>query len=45
MEFKISELEREPIDFDLRFKPGVIDYGEEAQQKERVRWRASPIRT
>jgi uncharacterized protein len=32
MEFKISELEREPIDFDLRFKPGVIDFGEEAEQ-------------
>jgi uncharacterized protein len=32
MEFKISELEREPIDFDRQIKPGVIDYGEEAQQ-------------
>jgi uncharacterized protein len=32
MEFKIVELEREPIDFDLRFEPGAIDYGEEAQQ-------------
>ena len=32
MEFKISELEREPIDFDLQFKPGAIDYGEEAEQ-------------
>ena len=32
MEFKISELEQEPIDFDLRFKPGAIDYGEEAAQ-------------
>jgi uncharacterized protein len=32
MEFKIVELEREPIDFDLQFKPGVIDYGEEAEQ-------------
>lgn len=32
MEFKISELEREPIDFDLQFKPGSIDYGEEAEQ-------------
>jgi uncharacterized protein len=32
MEFKISELEQEPIDFDLRFKPGAIDYGEEAEQ-------------
>ena len=32
MEFKISELEREPIDFDLRFKAGVIDFGDEAEQ-------------
>jgi uncharacterized protein len=32
MEFKISELEQEPIDFDLRFKAGAIDYGDEAQQ-------------
>lgn len=32
MEFKISDLEREPIDFDLQFKPGAIDYGEEAEQ-------------
>lgn len=32
MEFKISELEKEPIDFDLQFRPGAIDYGEEAQQ-------------
>src|SRR3954451_8507089 len=32
MEFKISDLEKQPIDFDLQLKPGVIDYGEEAQQ-------------
>ncbi|HTX77470.1 MAG TPA: DUF177 domain-containing protein [Terracidiphilus sp.] len=32
MEFKIVELEKEPIDFDLQFKPGVIDYGQEAGQ-------------
>jgi len=32
MEFKISELEQEPIDFDLRFKAGAIDFGEEAEQ-------------
>ena len=32
MEFKIVELEKEPIDFDLQFKPGTIDYGEEAGQ-------------
>ena len=32
MEFKIAELEREPIDFGLQFKPGAIQYGEEARQ-------------
>jgi uncharacterized protein len=32
MEFKISELEREPIDFDLQFQPRAIDFGEEATQ-------------
>ena len=32
MEFKISELEQEPIDFDLQFKPGAIHYGDEAEQ-------------
>jgi uncharacterized protein len=32
MEFKIAELEREPIDFDLQLKPGMIQYGDEAQQ-------------
>ncbi len=32
MEFKISELEKEPIDFDLRFKPGAIAYTEDAEQ-------------
>jgi len=32
MEFKISELEREPIEFDLELAPGVIDFGEEAEQ-------------
>ena len=32
MEFKIVELEREPIDFDLQFKPGAIQYGELAEQ-------------
>ena len=32
MEFKVSELERDPIDFDLKFQPGAIDFGEEAQQ-------------
>jgi uncharacterized protein len=32
MEFKINDLEKEPIDFALQFKPGAIDYGEEATQ-------------
>jgi len=33
MEFKVSELEREPVDFDLKLKPGSVDFGEEAEQK------------
>ncbi len=32
MEFKIVELEREPIEFDRAFQPGSIDYGDEAEQ-------------
>ena len=32
MEFKVSELEREPIDYDLELAPGTIDFGEEAVQ-------------
>ncbi len=32
MEFKVSELEREPIDFDLELAPGAVDLGEEATQ-------------
>jgi uncharacterized protein len=32
MEFKVTELEKEPIDFDLQFQPGSIDYVEEAEQ-------------
>ncbi|MGO8758723.1 MAG: YceD family protein [Terracidiphilus sp.] len=32
MEFKIVELEREPIEFDLDLSPGRIDFGEEAEQ-------------
>jgi uncharacterized protein len=28
----VSELEREPIDFDLELAPGTIDFGEEAEQ-------------
>ena len=33
MEFKISELEREPIDFDLEVAPGAVDLGELAEQE------------
>jgi len=33
MEFKISELEREPAEFELEIEPGTIDYGEEAEQE------------
>jgi DUF177 domain-containing protein len=32
MEFKVSELEKEPIEFDLRLDSGLIDFGEEAMQ-------------
>jgi uncharacterized protein len=32
MEFKISELEREPVDFDLQLPSGAINLGEEAEQ-------------
>ena len=32
MEFKVSELEREPIEFDLELAPGAVDLGEEATQ-------------
>ena len=33
MKFKISELEREPIDFELELAPGAVDFGEEAAQQ------------
>jgi uncharacterized protein len=32
MEFKISELEREPVNFDLTLPSGAIDFGDEAEQ-------------
>jgi uncharacterized protein len=32
MEFKVSELEREPIEFDLGLAPGQVDLGDEAKQ-------------
>jgi uncharacterized protein len=33
MEFKVSELEREPIEFDLELLPGAVDFGDEAKQQ------------
>ena len=33
MEFKVSELEREPIEFDLALPPGKVDLGDEARQE------------
>ena len=32
MEFKISELEREPVDYELELAPGAVDFGGEAEQ-------------
>ena len=32
MEFLVSELEREPIDFDLELAPGAVDFSDEAEQ-------------
>jgi uncharacterized protein len=32
MEFKVSELEREPIEYEMELAPGTIDFGEEAEQ-------------
>ena len=32
MEFKVSELEPEPIEFDLELAPGAVDFGDEAEQ-------------
>jgi uncharacterized protein len=33
MEFKISELEQEPVEFDVELAPGAVELGEEAEQK------------
>jgi uncharacterized protein len=33
MEFKVSDLEKEPIDFDLELVPGAVDLGKEAEQQ------------
>jgi uncharacterized protein len=32
MEFKVIELEREPVEFDLELEPGAVDLGDEALQ-------------
>ena len=32
MEFKILELEREAVEFDVKLAPGAIDFGDEAEQ-------------
>lgn len=32
MEFRVPDLEKEPIDFDLRLDTGLIDFGDEASQ-------------
>lgn len=34
MEFKVSELEQEPIEFDVALPPGRVDLGEEARQED-----------
>ncbi|MDR3793360.1 MAG: DUF177 domain-containing protein [Terracidiphilus sp.] len=36
MEFKVSELEREPIDFDLELAPEAVDFGDGAKQKGKM---------
>ncbi len=33
MEFKVTELEREPIEFELELAPGAVDLGGEAEQQ------------
>ena len=32
MEFRVLDLEREPIEFDLKLPPGAVDFGDEATQ-------------
>ena len=32
MEFKVSALEQEPAEFDVELGPGVVDFGDEAEQ-------------
>ena len=33
MEFKVSELEKEPVEYDLELAPGAVDLGAEAEQE------------
>jgi uncharacterized protein len=33
MDFIVSEMEREPVEFDLELAPGAVDFGEEAVQQ------------
>ena len=33
MEFTVSDLEKEPVEFDVQLAPGGIDFGEEAEQE------------
>ena len=32
MEFRVSELEKEAVEFDLKLEPGAIEYGDEVEQ-------------
>jgi uncharacterized protein len=36
MDFIVSELEREPIDFELELAPGAVDFGQEAEQQGKL---------
>src|SRR5580658_8039152 len=36
MEFKVSDLEQEPIEFDLQLNAGAVDFGPEATQEGRL---------
>lgn len=36
MDFKVVELEREPIEFDLELDPGAVDFGDEAEQEGKL---------
>jgi len=36
MEFKVVDLEREPIEFALELAPGAVDFGDEAEQEGKL---------